>query len=92
MKLLTFRSERYRAWLRRQPCVICSRPPPNEAHHEPLGENFVGGKPPDTHGLPTCAVCHYQRHSSGPSYFEGIDVKMTIIKHITRFLAEGGKF
>jgi hypothetical protein len=94
-KLVAFRSENYRAWLKQQPCVVCHRPAinPSHAHHEPLGENFVGGKPPDTHGMPLCGECHYDRHQYGAKWLDSlIDPKMTIIKHITRFLSEGRQF
>lgn len=88
----TFRSEKYKAWLRLQACVICNRQA-GFVHHEPLGENYVGGKPPDTHGLPVCVECHNDRHQYGADWLEGfVDVKMAIIRLITCFLQGGGKF
>jgi hypothetical protein len=90
-----YRSGKYLAWIRRQPCARCGRPAGEHgvhAHHEPLGENFVAGKAPDTHAMPLCAECHNQRHGCGPSFLqEAIDVKMTIIRLLTRYLSAQGK-
>jgi hypothetical protein len=90
-----FRSPKYLAWIRSQPCILCHRPAidASNAHHEPLGENYVGGKPPDTHALPMCVRCHYERHQYGVGgVYLHIDPKLEIIRHITRYLGEGGKF
>jgi len=92
IKMKPYRSEKYRAWIRKQPCACCGRPPRSyemHAHHEPLGENFVGGKAPDTHLMPLCFQCHAERHNYGPVWLNSvIDVKMTIIKLLTRYLGE----
>ena len=90
IEMKPYRSEKYKAWIRKQPCASCGRPPqhyPIHAHHEPLGKNSVGGKPPDTHLLPLCYECHAKRHNQGPAFLNSVlDVKMTIIHHLTRYL------
>lgn len=88
----TFRSERYLQWVRKQPCAICGIRA-GQAHHEPLGENFVGGKPPDTHALPMCAECHELRHQHGVQWAsKQRDLKIEIIRMITRYLSYGFTF
>jgi len=57
-------------------------------HHEGLGMNMIGGKPPDTHAVPLCTICHAVYHNMGPMFWNGVDVKMEIIKLVTEYLKE----
>jgi hypothetical protein len=57
------RSEKYLDWIRDQPCLVCGRPPRNEAHHEPKegDPNMARGrKVSDYRTLPLCGPfgCH----------------------------------
>ena len=82
----TYRNPKYLSWIRTQLCAVC-RKGGSQAHHEPLGENSMGGKPPDTHAIPLCLTCHYERHHFGVGWInDRIDTKMTIIKLLTRWL------
>lgn len=60
------------------------------AHHEGLGLNRMGGKPPDSHAVPLCGICHTKRHSSTWINWnvEHVDIKMAIIKLLTEYLRE----
>jgi len=83
-----YRSPAYRDWVRRQACAICSCVA-EHAHHEPLGENYVGGKPPDSHSIPLCAICHEIRHRQGVEWIEKmINPERVIIKLLTRYIRE----
>jgi hypothetical protein len=85
-----YRSQKYREWIARQACLKCGFGPCH-AHHEPLSENMVAGKAPDTHCVPLCPSCHDLRHNTGvDTFWRAFDVKMAIIKLITRYLLERG--
>ena len=96
----TYRSERYLDFVREHTCLMCGAPsnclkkPENNiaAHHESLGMNYQGGKPPDTHAVPLCHRCHQKRHG-----FKGwysifwdeceVDPQYEIIKMVTSWLS-----
>jgi hypothetical protein len=64
-KQKTFRSEKYKAFIRKQPCLICEYPV-SEHHHEALnGKKGVALKCPDNEALPLCARHHRERHNIG---------------------------
>lgn len=88
-----FRSQKYRSWVATHQCLACGFGP-CDPHHEPLGENMTGNKPPDSFCTPLCRECHNLRHARGPSFWTEInrDPKMEIIKLLTRWLMmKGGK-
>jgi hypothetical protein len=83
-----YRSKAYLKWVRDNPCALCPAAAA-QAHHEPLGENYVGGKPPDSHAIPLCSKCHGERHQYGPVWInKQLDVKKLIIKLLTRYVRE----
>jgi hypothetical protein len=86
---LIFRSPDYLAWIRRQPCAVCGGHG-SEAAHQTLGLAGTALKAPDTHALPLCAPCHRSgAHQIGDDWLDKIiDVKMVIIKLLTRYLKE----
>lgn len=87
---MVYRNRKYLSWIATQLCAVC-RQRGSQAHHEPLGEAGMGIKAPDTHAIPLCPICHYERHLFGAQWLEErIDVKMTIIKLLTRWLALKG--
>lgn len=62
----TFRSPKYLAWLRTQPCAWCGRPAPSEAAH--MGGGGKGIKGPDNLAIPLCGGpngCHAYSHRHG---------------------------
>jgi len=70
-------------------------PKPNNniiAHHEGLGANMQGGKPPDSHAVPLCGRCHSKRHASDWIDWNvgHVDIKMTIIRLLTEYLIVNG--
>jgi len=96
----TWRSESYLAFVRNHTCLLCrecsnQQPKPNNniaAHHEGLGLNMQGGKPPDSHAVPLCHRCHaYNRHETTWKGWdkENINVERQIIKLLTEYLQEG---
>ena len=75
--------------MREHRCLICDTPLDIIAHHEGLGQNMMGGKPPDTHCIPLCTRCHAHRHGSA---WMGVveyprDVRQVIINLLTEFLS-----
>jgi len=83
-----FRSKKYLDFIRRHPCLICGNPN-TVAHHESLGRNAMGSKPPDSHAVPLCNECHQRRHAHGvQSFWGGWDVKMYIIDLLSEYLGE----
>lgn len=87
----TFRSERYLAFIRRHPCVICGNPE-TVPHHVSLGQNMQGGKPPDSHCVPLC-ISHHDEHGPGGTndrFWDryNIDPAREIIKLLTEYVYE----
>jgi hypothetical protein len=95
-KILPYRSEAYREWLRERRCVWCARSP-SVAHHEDLGQKAMGAKVSDLHCIPLCVSqhgiegCHDKRHRIGVSYFEGWDIARVCLSYINQYLSEGNK-
>jgi len=83
----TYRSNKYLSFIRQHPCLMCGNPL-TIAHHEGLGLNAIGAKPPDSHAVPLCDACHKIYHDMGVSFWNGMDVKMEIIKLLTEYLQE----
>ena len=63
------------------------------AHHEGLGDNMQGGKPPDSHTVPLCPMCHAIRHGLGWTDWEdhNIYIQAVIIKLLTEYLQMEGE-
>ena len=97
----TYHAEKYLAFVRKHDCLMCGLPsnqlskPDNNiiAHHESLGLNMMGGKPPDSHAVPLCGGCHSKRHA--PDWIDWnvghVDIKMAVIKLLTEYLQEREK-
>ena len=86
-----FRSNKYLDFIRSKRCIICGNPE-TVAHHESLGRNAMGSKPPDHHAVPLCVNCHNSRHNVGARIFwTGYDVKMIVIDLIGEYLTKGDK-
>lgn len=82
----TFRSESYKQFIRKQPCLNCGAQG-NHAHHEGLGNRGIAIKPPDTQTVPLCPDCHALRHQKGAdSFWQKRDVKLAIIGYLTLYL------
>jgi len=82
-----YRSEKYKAFVRSHPCLICGSYD-TIAHHESLGLGMMGGKCPDSHCVPLCTKCHFDYHNTGPPFWDkhSIDIKMVILKLLTEYL------
>ena len=83
-----YRSERYRAFIKEHPCLICGRTP-CDPHHEPLGKAGTSIKAPDSHCVPLCFEHHSELHNTGvKTFWKSIDVKMRIIEYLTEYLSQ----
>ena len=86
LKPHTHRSNKYLDFIRSKRCIICGNPE-TVAHHESLGRNAMGSKPPDHHAVPLCTICQNKRHNHGARIFwTGYDVKMIVIDLIGEYL------
>ena len=64
----THRSEKYKKFIRSQPCAICGLEV-SQHHHEPLNGHGMALKGPDNEALPLCYRCHTERHIKGRDTF-----------------------
>ena len=64
-KKKAWRSEKYKAFIRSQPCLVFGCHRKADAHHEALGASGIAVKAHDSHCLPLCAVHHRERHDVG---------------------------
>ncbi len=66
-KIKPFRSRKYLAWVRKQPCIYCGRTEDIQAHHL-IGiegiEGVMGGKSDDSMAMPLCPYCHRDMHDT----------------------------
>jgi len=87
LKIKTFRSEKYKDFIRGLLCCKCNRPPRSEAHHESLLNSGMAIKPPDTQCLPLCRVCHDERELKGKkTFWDDLDVKILMIHFLTKYI------
>lgn len=52
------KSEKYKAWVRKLPCVICGNIQTDPHHQQKKGEGKMGGKADDTRCIPLCLAHH----------------------------------
>ena len=82
--MMRFRSKKVRNQkhlnrVRQLPCLVCSSPPQNHAHHIQFAEQRgFGQKVGDQWVVPLCAVCHHKLHTAKEGeklfwVFEGVD-------------------
>ncbi len=57
------RSAAYLAFVRAEPCCVCSAPAPSDPHH--FGPRGVGQKTDDFRTVPLCRRCHDDFHACG---------------------------
>ena len=88
-KKKTFRSEKYKKYIRSLPCVICNYPA-SEAHHVRIDGNAgTGMKPSDTYCVPLCPLHHAELHQFGKDTFfdrHGINVYKLLFKTVKGFV------
>jgi hypothetical protein len=69
------RDEKYLAWIRTLPCVICGDPRSEAAHlriasiNDDKRETGMGEKPSDRWVLPLCRLHHSRQHSMNEAEF-----------------------
>lgn len=74
-----WRSPRYLAWVRSQPCASCGRPATDAHHENEPGYGTMGGRAGDERVVPVCRECHTKRHNTGRSYWR-IDIEALIAR------------
>lgn len=68
-KKITWKSEKYLQFVRRQPCIICYELP-SEAHHVRFSNNSgIGMKPADIWAIPLCHTHYASIHAVGQKTF-----------------------
>ena len=83
------RDQKYLAWIRTLPCLICGRAAGVEAAH--TGPHGMALKSPDSSAIPLCARHHRtgrdSYHKLGPRIFErhhGIDIRAVVVRLTTK--------
>lgn len=80
-----YRSERFKIFIREQPCHICSKP--SDPHH--LSTGGTGIKGTDLSCFPLCRRCHTEYHTEGKKTFadkHNIDFKHELIKYLMKYI------
>lgn len=54
-KAITANESAHLAWVKSQPCAVCNRPGPTEAHHIEQGQHYTT--------IPLCEDCHRGSHN-----------------------------
>lgn len=97
-KITPYRSEKYRAFVRREPCDVCGRPGPNHFHHEAFGERGMSTKVSDLQGTSLCPSrpgvegCHDKREREGfAEFWNGYNPAAICLKHLNEYLSLGNK-
>ena len=88
-KVKPWRSEKYKKWVRSQPCIITGRTDRNVCHHI-IGCNMggvIGNKPSDLFTIPLDAEIHQRFHSCRKSI--DIDQKAEALRTIERAIHDG---
>ncbi len=98
--LRTHGTEEFRAWMKRQPCIVCGRTPSDAAH---LKSGGVGRKDDVTRTVPLCsdypdqgclALGHHSLYDAGKQSFRaehaGIDFEDAAAETQARWLAGRG--
>ena len=67
-KQKTNRDSKYRAFIRKHPCLVCGRSGAIH-HHEPLSGRGTGLKGNDNEAVPLCHEHHQERHQIGRKTF-----------------------
>lgn len=85
---MTLRDETYLAWVRKQPCVICSTTP-CDAYHR-IGHGRVGNvKVSDFETMPVCRLHHTELHAGWPKWEETHgDQRLFVLKTLLRAVEE----
>lgn len=79
-KTKPWRSPRYLAWVRSQPCASCGRPATDAHHENEPGQGTLGGKCGDERTIPLCRECHDLRHLLGRGVLWWLDVEAVILR------------
>ncbi len=93
-KPTVWRSEPYRKFVRRRPCLFCKKPGPSEFHHiRWLELSGTGTKPSDVYGAPVCKKCHEkdQQNKNIEEFRQGNRVLKMLMKQLNEFLTGKGK-
>lgn len=95
LKHKTARSEKYKQWLKTQPCCNCGQKANDYLSvvpaHQNLEGGFMGGKSNDFHALPLCVECHYWEHQAPKTFWRWTDKKKIVIDCLVKFIENEGK-
>ena len=85
----TFRSNKYKNWVKSLSCIKCGRTP-CDPHHQNLGDRpAMGLKAPDSQCIPLCPKCHSEYHNKGKETFWGYQsTSALIIDTIKQYIFE----
>ena len=84
----TFRSEKYKAFVKDQKCCVCGKWPV-DPHHSASGP--MGSKGGDLSCVPLCRACHSKCHTIGKITFqrrEEVDFNEIMVNLLQEFIEE----
>lgn len=86
------RSESYKAFIRKQPCIVCGKTPSDAHHCDILKSGGTSIKGHDSQCLPFCRAHHREYHNTGGkeicTHYPWIDLEKEIIRHLTKYMIE----
>lgn len=67
---MRFKSNKYKEWVKSQPCCMCGQPGPSNPHHIKGvgGMSGVGLKAPDSMLMPLCYTDHRRMHENSEQW------------------------
>jgi len=91
-KTKSFRSEKYKKYVRSLPCIVCGYPC-SEPHHVRSASNAgTGVKPSDLWAVPLCQLHHAEFHHYGKETFysrHGLDIYKVLFETIKGYVEKG---
>src|SRR5208282_2993786 len=93
LKPITFRDDKYLAWVRERDCVICGTPycDPNHINKAGTKSGGMGLKTSDYRTVPFCRKHHTEYHTMGRTTFENnynIDLREELINTMEFYIYE----
>jgi len=85
----TFKSEKYKQYIRSLPCIICDYPCSEPHHVRNANNSGTGKKPSDFWCVPLCKLHHAEFHHYGKKTFydrHGIDIYEVLFMTVKGFV------
>ena len=87
----TFKSEKYKKYVRSLPCIICGYPTSDPHHIRTANNSGTGKKPSDTWVIPICSLHHAEAHQFGKDTFykrHGVDIYKVLFETVKGYVED----